>query len=152
MPGVPPQHETASWKVEELERRLMGFNSPTLQLSNSDVGVADARTGTSITNVSGDPTGPTADRSGAGAAPEPPTSPAHDRGAGGRGGPPPPPAPGPPSRGRAPRGRPPGVSPAGPRGRCPGCPGACPRPRAPPARPDPAHRPGGPGGAGPPVA
>src|SRR2546428_8984113 len=85
MPGVPPQHETASWKVEELERRLMGFNSPTLQLSNSDVGVADARTGTSITNVSGDPTGPTADRSGAGAAPAPPTSPAHDRGAGGRG-------------------------------------------------------------------
>src|SRR2546425_3030639 len=76
--------------------------------------VADARTGTSITNLSGAPTGPTADRSGAGAAPEPPTSPAHDRGAGGRGGSPLTPAPCPADRGRAPPGRHPWVLPAGP--------------------------------------
>src|SRR2546426_8153703 len=106
----------------------MGFNSPTLQLSNSDVGVADARTGTSITNVSGDPTGPTADRSGAGAAPEPPTSPAHDRGAGGRGGPPPPRARGPAYGGRAHPGRHPGISPAGRNARRREVPGARPRP------------------------
>src|SRR3989475_6149978 len=75
--------------------------------------VADARTGTSITNLSGAPTGPTADRSGAGAAPEPPTSPAHDRGAGGRGGSPCPRARGPAYGGRAHRVRHPGVAPAG---------------------------------------
>src|SRR2546427_8935805 len=127
MPGVPPQHELPlkRWSVGALERwsgrddegqAVQRFNVPTFQhlYHERNLRVADARTGTSITNVSGAPTGPTADRSGAGAAPEPPTSPAPDRGAGGRGGRPPPPACCPADRGPARPGRPPGVAPASP--------------------------------------
>src|SRR2546428_4814053 len=90
-----------------------------------DLGVADARTGTSITNLSGAPPGPTADRAGAGAAPEPPTSPAHDRGAGGRGGSSPPRAVGATYGGRAHPGPPPKIAPSRP----------TPRRREAPARP-----------------
>src|SRR2546428_5383895 len=98
MPGVPPQHglPLKRWSVGAVEMmRGKRSNVSTFQhlYHERNLRVADARTGTSITNLSGAPTGPTADRSGAGAAPEPPTSPAHDRGAGGRGGFPPPPPP-----------------------------------------------------------
>src|SRR2546422_11471657 len=97
-------------------------NFPTLNLPNSDVGVADARTGASITTLSGAPTGPTVDRAGAGAEEDPPTSPAHHHGAGGHRGAPRTRAGGSAHGSRAHRLRHPGIAPAGRSARSRKCP------------------------------